>query len=95
MPGLEKKKQKNLLVLFFCVCVFFFTFIGLLQSSLLFPNLDHCFHICDKLGIGSPSQSTFRFFVFGVLLKVLGETENRRVLIYFGFLWRGVLFLDL
>ena len=35
-----------------------------------------------KLGIGSPSQSTFRFFLSGGPVK-LGKTENRQVWIDF------------
>ena len=35
-----------------------------------------------KLGIGSPSQSSFRFFYLGAC-KVLGKTENRQVWIDF------------
>ena len=63
-----RRKKTTILVSIVFGVLLFLTYMGLLQSSFLFPNLNRCFHICEKikLGIGSPSQSTFRF-LFGVL----------------------------
>ena len=60
---LKTKKNKKLVsIVFWCVC-FFFYFHRFASKQLVVPKSRSRFPYCEKIGF--PSQSTFRFFIWG------------------------------